>query len=202
MCELLLSSTALTLPHLYGWGDSRVGIFVAFLGALMFPANFVVARLLWQYEEVDQLLLSMCAVLAGCIVALPIFGFMPLAQYVAACIIIFVSTNAAEAVVMAILAQIVPATLARGTFNSGLLSTEAGMMGRAAGDVGVFLAATGPNGLKFLLVREFGPCVFVVVLCLFGMRKILATLPPKEGEYQESEGTRSSADEKEYDDDF
>lgn len=201
VCELLLSSTALTLPHLYGWGDSRVGIFVAFLGALMFPANFVVAKLLWEYEENDQLLASMLAVLVGCVAALPFLGYMPLWQYIAACIIIFISTNAAEAIVMAILAQIVPASLARGTFNSGLLSTEAGMMGRAAGDIGVFFAAAGPNGLEFLLIREFAPCTVVVILCLVAMRKVLGALPAHDGDYEESEDNRSSLDEKDFEDD-
>lgn len=44
---------------------------------------------------------------------------------------------------MALLVDTMPTCLAGGTLNGGLLSTEAGMLGRAIGDLGVTLAGVG-----------------------------------------------------------
>ena len=47
---------------------------------------------------------------------------------------LFALLNALEGVIMSLLSKVVPAELAKGTFNSGLLATEAGTLGRVIGD--------------------------------------------------------------------
>jgi len=42
--------------------------------------------------------------------------------------------NALEGVIMSLLSKVVSPELAKGTFNSGLLATEAGTLGRVVGD--------------------------------------------------------------------
>lgn len=169
VCELMVSSSALVLPYYFGWTDGSVGVFIAFLGLLMFPANVMVAHVSLRLDEHQQLVGSLGLVLLGCILAVPILsGMLPLAQYVFACVSLFVSTNVAEAVLMAILARTMPSSLARGTWNAGLLTTECGMFGRFAGDMASTLCASGPDGIRWLLWRAFVPCAGLAAGCLCG----------------------------------
>ena len=55
-------------------------------------------------------------------------------QYVLGASSLFALLNALEGVIMSLLSKLVPAELAKGTFNSGLLATEAGTLGRVIGD--------------------------------------------------------------------
>ena len=59
--------------------------------------------------------------------------FFPL-QYVLGSSILFAVLNALEGVIMSLLSKVVSPELAKGTFNSGLLATEAGTLGRVVGD--------------------------------------------------------------------
>jgi len=47
---------------------------------------------------------------------------------------LFALLNALEGVIMSLLSKVVSSELAKGTFNSGLLATEAGTLGRVVGD--------------------------------------------------------------------
>jgi MFS family permease len=167
VCDLFVSAAPLILAYHYGWNESSVGVFVAFLGILVFPANYLVGRLARRFEDSTQLVFSLALVAVGCILSVPIITYPPpLAEYMLAAIVVFVSTNVAEAVLMAILARLMPRSLARGTFNSGLLSTEAGMIGRTCGNFGVTIAASGPEGMDWILWRAFIPCLILASLVL------------------------------------
>lgn len=180
VCDLLLTSAPLSMPHLFRWDQAQVAPFVASLGALMIPANTGVTELSKIYDKRQQLYYSIVAVLVGCVLALPLIAPMSLLQYVLACVIIFVSTNWAEACVYPILKTLMPKSLDVGTFNGGLLATEAGMLGRAVGDIGVSLAAIGDNAVQNLLWRQFIPSSVVVGMCIFGLHRFWDSLTPEE----------------------
>lgn len=82
-------------------------------------------------------------------------------QYVAAAIIIFVSTNVLEGVNMSLLAKVMSPRLSRGVFNCGLLSTEAGTLARALADGMITVA--GKAGMENLLNFSMFPTLFIVV---------------------------------------
>jgi MFS family permease len=169
VCDLFVSSTPLVLSYHYGWSESSIGMFVALFGVLIFPANHVVARLARKYDDSTQLVFAVALVTVGCLLSIPIVSNPPpVGEYILAAVVVFISTNVAEAVLMAILARLMPRSLARGTFNSGLLSTEAGMIGRSCGNVGVTIAASGKQGLDRLMWRAFLPCVILSILMLRG----------------------------------
>eukprot|EP00937_MAST-01D_sp_MAST-1D-sp2_P005113 g5113.t1 len=90
-----------------------------------------------------------------------------LAQFVAAAVIVFSCTSMLEGVTMSLLSKLVPPALARGTFNSGLLATEAGTLGRAAGDLLIF-AVGASIAAADLTEAVFAPdiALFVVVVVL------------------------------------
>lgn len=99
---------------------------------------------------------------------LPILGSPSIAQYTAACVTLFVSTNVSEAILMALLARTMPASLARGTWNSGLLTTEMGLIGRFIGDISSTLCASGQTGMKYFMWRCFVLCTVLGAVCLRG----------------------------------
>lgn len=145
--ELLVASAG-TVTVAFGWGAGAVGAFLAALGLLMFPAAALGSVLLRaaRYDDRRPLLWTLGVLGVGCVVIIPlpwVEGMYTSAQYVTAAVIIFVSSNLVEAHAMALLVDTMPTLLAGGTLNGGLLSTEAGMLGRAVGDLGVTLAGVG-----------------------------------------------------------
>lgn len=166
MRELLLSSAALFLPYRFGWSEGAVGIFIAVLGCLMFPANAFVSRLADSFDDHKQLVHSLATVTAGCMVIFPLLSHVALFQYMIAGIVLSVAANVGESVLMAILARIMPHELARGAFDSGLLISEAGMLGRAAGNMAVSLAGSGKHGDMWLMWRAFVPAVIFSAVSL------------------------------------
>ena len=73
-------------------------------------------------------------------------------QYALGVVIVFSALQGAESVVMSTLSKVVSPDLAAGTFNSGLLSTEVGTLGRAVGDAYITIAGLiSRNGMDNLL---------------------------------------------------
>lgn len=147
--ESLLSSCPTVTRYFFGWNASTSGLFLAFLGLLMFPANMVVARLSYYYEDKELIRSFMVAILFGC---MGIIAYLPrhysVVQYTVFGICIFVSTNALEGPNMSLLSKTIPKSWARGTFNAGFLGTESGTLARSIGDVLISLAAVkGVSGM-------------------------------------------------------
>ncbi|GAB0495835.1 hypothetical protein MMPV_007142 [Pyropia vietnamensis] len=145
--ELLVASAG-TVTVAFGWEAGAVGAFLAALGLLMFPAAALGSALLRaaDYDDRRPLFWTLIVLGVGCVAIIPlpwVDGSYTSAHYVVAAVIIFVSSNLVEAHAMALLVDTMPTCLAKGTLNGGLLSTEAGMLGRAMGDIGVTLAAVG-----------------------------------------------------------
>lgn len=164
--ELLLSSTANVTYWYFDWRESASGTYLAILGLLMFPANYWLGYMSYRYDDRDLIIASLILMLAG------IFTFVnypsnivsyTVFQYVLGSVIIFVSTNMLEGVNMSLLSKTIPRSMAKGTFNSGLLATEAGTLGRAVGDV--MITAVGIFGIEFILDYTFIPAgIFTLFL--------------------------------------
>ena len=158
--ESLLSSCPTVTRYYFGWNSSKSGAFLAFLGLLMFPANMVVARLSYYYDDKELIRSFMTAILFGCI---GIIAYLPnqysVVQYTLFGICIFISTNALEGPNMSLLSKTIPKSWARGTFNAGFLGTESGTLARALGDVLISLAAA--KGVAGML-----DTIFVQMSCL------------------------------------
>jgi MFS family permease len=167
--EALLSSAEPITGKYFDWNLSQTGTFLAVLGLLMFPANILVAHLSHTYEDRDVIVSSLIVMTVGCLGLLYFPSLMPFLhihtfqstysaiQYVVFGMCVFISCNALESVNMALLSKTIPTSWARGTFNSGLLATEAGTMGRAAGDLFIS-AVAGTLGFEWLLDGLFVPC--------------------------------------------
>jgi len=119
--ECLLSSCPTITAYYFGWKSTNSGMFLAFLGLLMFPANIVVARLSHRYED-RELIYASLIVMTGSIIGFVAFlGKYSVVQYMLFGICIFISTNALEGPNMALLSKTIPKSFARGIFNTGFL---------------------------------------------------------------------------------
>lgn len=179
--ECLLSSTA-TLTSLYfNWTVDQSGIYLAILGLLMFPANLCLGYLSYRFEDRELIFGSMIWM------ALGIFSIISysnhaysIVQYIIAAIFIFLSTNILEGVNMSLLSKTIPRSLARGTFNSGLLATEAGTLGRAVGDN--LVTMVGLESLDMILNYTFVPLGIITLLMLFMVQRLYPYLVPKDSD--------------------
>ena len=68
------------------------------------------------------------------------FGAPDPLRYCLGQVVVFAGLQASESVIMSTLSKVVHPKLAAGTFNSGLLATELGTLGRAVGDTAISAA--------------------------------------------------------------
>lgn len=176
--ECLLSSISAITSFYFDWNSSMAGFYLAILGLLLFPANLCVANLSNQYEDRDIIISSLWMVFLGTIGILCYGSHQSytVMQYVVFGICLFLSTNILEGVNMSLLSKTVPRSLARGTFNSGLLATEAGTLGRAVGDI--FISIVGLISLDYMLNYTFLPVGIFVFVTILITWKVYAYLEP------------------------
>ncbi|CAM6126172.1 unnamed protein product [Calypogeia fissa] len=140
--EILMSESSVVTSHYFHWSSQSVSIFLALLGLTVLPINFVVGSYFSNcYEERQILVFSEILTCVGVVVSFKYFGVpYTVEQYVVGALLIFVSAEVLEGVNLALLSKVMSSRLARGTFNGGLLSTEAGTLARVLADVSITLA--------------------------------------------------------------
>ncbi|KAL3696413.1 hypothetical protein R1sor_010489 [Riccia sorocarpa] len=168
--EILLSESSVITEYYFGWGIKQVALFLGLLGLTVLPINYVVGSYFSNmFEDRQILLFSEIVTCVGLVVSFR-YGGIPytMTQYISGALLIFVSAEVLEGVNLALLSKVMSARLARGTFNGGLLSTEAGTLARVVADVSITLA--GYLGTGRLLNVTMLPTVFI------GVVSVIATL--------------------------
>jgi len=139
--EMVISSTSTLTKNRYGWALSEVGILGAVDGIMVIPLSFFVGWLS-QHVEDRSLLTGLLAlsVLGTALLVDPtdlrqqsgesynegLWASVGPKQYIVGSLLSFASLQACESVITSQLSKVVPHSLAKGTFNSGLLSTLVG----------------------------------------------------------------------------
>jgi len=178
--ECLLSSSAILTSMYFNWDMTSSGSFLAILGLLMFPANLVVAKMSREYDERELIVATLYLILAGLVGIMYYRGEDYTAiQYIFFAICVFLGTNSLEGPNMSLLSKTVPTKWAKGTFNSGLLATEAGTFGRVVGDG--FISCVSFIGFDdYLLNGIFIPILILVLVTVVVVHKIYFYLEPKD----------------------
>lgn len=160
--EILLSESSVITTYYFNWTTSSVAIFLAILGLTVLPVNAVVGTYISNLFEDRQILLaSEIMVLVGIIFSFHITSSYTVPQYVCSALITFVAAEVLEGVNLSLLSEVMSSRLARGTYNGGLLSTEAGTLARVAADVTITLA--GYLGVSKLLNVTMLPSLIICV---------------------------------------
>ncbi|EEE62624.1 hypothetical protein OsJ_17427 [Oryza sativa Japonica Group] len=102
------------------------------------------------------------ALLAGVMLSFKLTVEYTAAQYVCSAVLTFVSAEVVEGVNLSLLSRVMSARLSRGTYNGGLLSTEAGTVARVVAD-GTITAAGLLAGEGRLLNATLLPALLVCV---------------------------------------
>lgn len=133
--EILLSESSVVTTYYFNWSTSTVAIFLACLGLTVLPVNIAVGSYISNMFEDRQILLaSEIMVLIGILLSFNIIIPYSVPQYVCSGLILFVSAEVLEGVNLALLSRVMSSRLSRGTYNGGLLSTEAGTIARVIAD--------------------------------------------------------------------
>ncbi|KAF3448475.1 hypothetical protein FNV43_RR09188 [Rhamnella rubrinervis] len=139
--EILLSESSVVTTYYFGWSTSKVAIFLACIGLTVLPVNIVVGSYISNMFEDRQILLaSEIMVCIGILLSFHIIVPYSVVQYVGSGLIMFVSAEVLEGVNLSLLSRVMSSRLSRGTYNGGLLSTEAGTLARVVADGTITLA--------------------------------------------------------------
>ncbi|XP_011029159.1 PREDICTED: SPX domain-containing membrane protein At4g22990 [Populus euphratica] len=139
--EVLLSESSVITTYYFSWSTSSVAIFLACLGLTVLPVNMVVGSYISNMFEDRQILLaSEIMVCVGILLSFHIISPYTVPQYVCSGLILFVSAEVLEGVNLSLLSRVMSSRLSRGTYNGGLLSTEAGTLARVVADGTITLA--------------------------------------------------------------
>ncbi|XP_062074182.1 SPX domain-containing membrane protein At4g22990 [Humulus lupulus] len=139
--EILLSESSVVTTYYFGWSTSSVAIFLACLGLTVLPVNILVGSYISNMFEDRQILLaSEILVCLGIILSFHIIIPYSVVQYVGSGLILFVFAEVLEGVNLSLLSRVMSSRLSRGTYNGGLLSTEAGTLARVIADATITLA--------------------------------------------------------------
>ncbi|KAL6861465.1 hypothetical protein ACP4OV_017165 [Aristida adscensionis] len=148
--EILLSESSVITNHYFSWNTSAVAIFLAILGLTVLPVNAVVGTYISNMFEDRQLLMaSQITLLVGILFSFKVTSTYSVIQYVVSALITFVSAEVLEGVNLSLLSSVMSSRLSRGTYNGGLLSTEAGTLARVVADCTI--TAAGYLGVGKLL---------------------------------------------------
>ncbi|XP_075505846.1 SPX domain-containing membrane protein At4g22990-like isoform X2 [Primulina tabacum] len=139
--EILLSESSVVTTYYFGWTTSTVSIFLACLGLTVLPVNIIVGSYISNmYQDRQILLASEIVVFLGILFSFQFIIPYSVPQYVCSGLVMFVSAEVLEGVNLSLLSRVMSSRLSRGTFNGGLLSTEAGTIARVIADATITLA--------------------------------------------------------------
>ncbi|XP_066331632.1 SPX domain-containing membrane protein OsI_08463 isoform X1 [Miscanthus floridulus] len=160
--EILLSESSVVTTFYFKWTTSTVAIFLAVLGLTVLPVNVIVGSYVTNLFQDRQILVaSEIMVLIGIVMSFCFTPHYSVPQYVTSALITFVFAEVLEGVNLSLLSRVMSSRLSRGTYNGGLLSTEAGTLARVAADMTI--TAAGYLGQSRLLNATLLPSL---VICL------------------------------------
>lgn len=133
--EIVLAESSLITEYYFIWSTTKVALFLACLGLTVLPVNIVIGSYISNiFEERQVLLTSEIMVCIGLLLSFHILIPYSVIQYVGSALITFVSAEVLEGVNLSLLSKMMSSRLSRGTYNGGLLSTEAGTLARVIAD--------------------------------------------------------------------
>ncbi|KAL8208010.1 hypothetical protein R6Q57_007422 [Mikania cordata] len=168
--EILLAESSVITSYYFVWSTSNVAMFLAFLGLTVLPVSIFVGSYISNvFEERQVLLASEIMVCLGIILSFQMLVPYSAPQYILSALLTFVSAEVLEGVNLSLLSRVMSSRLSRGTYNGGLLSTEAGTLARVVADGTITLA--GYWGMSELLNITLLPslviCISTIVATFF-----------------------------------
>ncbi|XP_042011601.1 SPX domain-containing membrane protein At4g22990-like [Salvia splendens] len=160
--EVLLAESSVITSYYFIWSSGKVASFLACLGLTVLPVNVLVGSYLSNvFEERQVLLAAEIMVCIGIIFSFQVIIPYSVPQYVCSALLTFVAAEVLEGVNLSLLSRVMSSRLKRGTYNGGLLSTEAGTLARVVADGAITLAGYG--GMNKLLNATLLPSLLICI---------------------------------------
>lgn len=131
--QAYLDSLPLFSGKLYGWSSSQAGLMLAVFGLTVIPVNTAVGQISDHVSDRGLNAVTLFITAVGC--GLLMCGGRPVWMYFLGGTLVFMCTVILEGSAMSLMSKIMHPSLARGTWNAGLMSTEAGTLGRLTGNL-------------------------------------------------------------------
>jgi MFS family permease len=138
--EILGCSISLITMHRYDWSVRNIGTLSFVNGCLIMPISTLVGYLSHYHSDIVLLRGLLCSCLVGTLLLIDVtdfvneseeqhynegqFGAVGPKRYILGMVLQFCSSQAAQSVVLSMMSKVVPLALAKGTFNSGFISTS------------------------------------------------------------------------------
>ncbi|KAJ0565499.1 putative SPX domain, major facilitator superfamily, MFS transporter superfamily [Helianthus annuus] len=160
--EILLAESSVVTSYYFVWSTNNVAMFLAFLGLTVLPVSIFVGSYISNvFEERQVLLASEIMVCLGIVLSFHTIIPYSAPQYIFSALLTFVSAEVLEGVNLSLLSRVMSSRLSRGTYNGGLLSTEAGTLARVVADGTITLA--GYWGMSELLNITLLPSLVICI---------------------------------------
>lgn len=156
--QAFLSSLSTFTSHLYGWSSSQSGLTLAVYGFSLIPLNFAVGKASANTSDRTFSALLLGTITTG--TAICICAGKPMWLFLFGGALVFTSAMTLEGSAMSLLSKVMAPSLAEGTFNTGLLTTEAGGLGRLAGNLGIAAITKLTGAQEPAEVFKFGRYLF------------------------------------------
>ncbi|MFS8003614.1 putative SPX domain, major facilitator superfamily, MFS transporter superfamily [Helianthus anomalus] len=164
--EILLAESSVITSYYFHWTTSQVSIFLVCLGLTVLPVNMIVgSNISNKFEDRQILLASEIMVCLGIAASFHIIVPYTVIQYVVSGLVMFVSAEVLEGVNLSLLSRVMSSRLSRGTFNGGLLSTEAGTIARVIADATITLGGSVGESrlLNVTLLPSLSICILAII---------------------------------------
>ncbi|WZZ51561.1 hypothetical protein YC2023_051668 [Brassica napus] len=132
--EILLSESSVVTSYYFGWTTSSVAISLTCLGLTVLPINILVGSYISNMFEDRQIILLTSEIIVFIGILFSFNMFVPhTKQLFLMAFVLSISVN------LLLLSRVMSWRLSKGTYNRGLLSTEAGTLARVVADATITL---------------------------------------------------------------
>ncbi|KAL3144746.1 hypothetical protein ABBQ38_001867 [Trebouxia sp. C0009 RCD-2024] len=159
--QAYLDSLPLFSGRLYGWTSSQAGLMLAVFGLTVIPVNTAVGQISDRVSDRGLNAVTLLITAVGC--GLLMCGGRPVWMYFLGGTLVFMCTVILEGSGMSLMSKIMHPSLARGTWNAGLMSTEAGTLGRLTGNLCLSIVSRFTGVDTVSEVYQFGFVLFALM---------------------------------------
>jgi MFS family permease len=138
--ECMIISASVVTKEEFDWDGKSTAIFIAIVTLVVCPVHFVIGATSKYIEDRKFMIVALSLCLFGSFILID-FDDLNIVQYTIGAFFLNLATNLSDGVSTSLTSKVLPPRINRGTFNSGLLSTTAGSVGRAMADIVVGLAS-------------------------------------------------------------
>ncbi|XP_010523060.1 PREDICTED: SPX domain-containing membrane protein At4g22990-like [Tarenaya hassleriana] len=173
--EILLAECSVVSTYYFEWPTKTVAVFLGFLGLTVLPVNVIVGHYISNmFEERQVVVASEIMLCIGILFSFNVFVPYTVIQYIGSAFVTFVSAEVLEGVNLSVLSRVMPSRLSRGTYNGGLLSTEAGTLARVVADATITLSGHFPQSwlLNLTLIPSLVICFSSIVATSFSYNSL------------------------------